>query len=218
MSPLYCRFPVVQGHPTEATSIKYDHLAMYPRSYDVLDPNHLAGGHHRSPHLSSRPKDIFYYFTHLRFAVLEGDSDRTTSQVSATDPVATQETFPPIISNVDHRCEMTLLTSDFLPLHDNDDPPTPAMIGDLRRFVFLFVRSMTGNVRFVCSTLSAVELTICGVTARLELRFSGTIRESYTSSASTQRKEGFDSVVRSTQSFILLSPLRSEPGIVVVSR
>ncbi|TCD69926.1 hypothetical protein EIP91_005750 [Steccherinum ochraceum] len=135
----------------------YNHVEMYPDSYDVPEPKYCPDRHNPCRHLSKRPKDVFYFFTHLHFAILQGntcppevsDSDAETLSDTPETSAATlvtaatlvkSDTDPSQLSTAVDEPAIPYSTSDLLPLHENDDSPTPAMINDLQRFVYVFVR------------------------------------------------------------------------------
>ncbi|TCD68481.1 hypothetical protein EIP91_010656 [Steccherinum ochraceum] len=127
----------------------YDHVEMYPNNYDVVDqycPDRDKSCHHRK-----RPKGIFYFFTHLRFAVpqdtaappedYDGDAE-TLSDVSgvSTATLVDSDQGPLLRSaDVDKKRAASSSATDLLPSYDNDNPPTEAMIDDLQRFVLFYV-------------------------------------------------------------------------------
>ncbi|TCD69423.1 hypothetical protein EIP91_007770 [Steccherinum ochraceum] len=131
----------------------YDHVEMYPDSYDVVYESRPDSDKAPCPHLSKRPKGIFYFFTHLRYAVLQDtaappedyDADAKTlsdtSEASAATLVESYQGPLPRSADVDEEQAATSSSSGLFPSYDNDSPPTEAMINDLQRFVFIYVHT-----------------------------------------------------------------------------
>ncbi|TCD64896.1 hypothetical protein EIP91_003472 [Steccherinum ochraceum] len=145
-------FPLLQDQPDfRAIPFKYEHLATFPLSYDVLHHEYLPDGSGRCPHNTRRPKDIFYYFIHLRFAVLKDDCRSTANNMAAAPNISVASGAAADGTEFDAGDHLLLSghgidplvdtssTSDLLPLNDNDDPPTPPMVRDLQGFVYAFV-------------------------------------------------------------------------------
>ncbi|TCD60574.1 hypothetical protein EIP91_009846 [Steccherinum ochraceum] len=143
---------------------KFDHIVMYPDSYNPVDPKYLPNGHGRCRHLRRRPDDNFYFFGHLRFAALQSTSDSCHPDcdfvvVSGTSDISTAHSTTEFnqvsLSLSDDAGEPaepdSTSTSNLLPLHENDrdSPPTPAMIEDLRRFAFTYIRYFWKKARTI---------------------------------------------------------------------